>query len=597
MPSSPPDPYSRQYDFTNHSTLQPNVPQPGNKLDLEFNELLETVNAIISRLGEIQADDGKVRQSAVTLTVGPVGPQGPQGVKGDTGSQGPQGIQGPAGLQGPQGIQGPKGDTGATGATGSVGATGPQGPQGIQGIQGPVGPTGPVGPVGPAGATGATGATGPQGPVGPQGAQGDKYACTSTTSLAVVNGAATLTTQTGLAWTIQQDLTIVYNAGNHMHATVTSYNATTGVMVVDVTQHTGSGTYSSWTINLEGAAGVQGPAGPTGATGATGATGPAGPVGPAGPAGPTGATGATGATGPAGPAGPQGPAGVAGATGATGATGPQGPVGSVGPQGPQGPQGIQGPVGDTGPQGVAGTPGSMLFNFLGAYDNGVTYTVNDAVQYNGSCYVMTSYIGAAGYDPVGNPGNWSLVVSKGDTGATGDTGAAGANGAPCNMRGTWANYTSYTAGDLVEYGGLIYSALATHYSYYDNPPGGNWVAVTIVGPTGPTGPQGPAGPAGVSAMTVNTIGPMYPFPYQLQLSDANNVVYIQGGTYTNAIEIPDDGVVAFPDGTEITIVTDDPTNGWSGQYGVVTGNNSVSGSLGGYMVKFVKAGYRKWFYA
>lgn len=447
MPTSPPDPYERQYDFSNHSLLQPNVPQPGNKIDLELNEVRESLNATISRLGEIQADDGKIRNSMIPTVVGPVGPQGPQGLKGDTGATGAQGIQGPAGAQGAQGIQG------ATGATGSPGAPGAAGATGATGATGPQGPTG---------------ATGPQGPTGPQGVQGDKYAGTSTTSLAVSNGAKTLTTQTGLAWTNQQDLTIVYNASNHMHATVTTYNAGTGVLVVDVAQHTGSGTYTSWTINLEGAIGTQGP---TGATGATGATGPTGPQGP------TGATGAAGATGPA------------GATGATGATGPQGPAGNTGAQGPQGPQGPQGVVGDTGPQGDAGTPGSMLFNWVGTYDNGTIYALKDAVNYNGSAYVMISYIGAAGYDPVGNPGNWSLVVSKGDTGNTGDTGPAGSNGAAANGRGAWQNYTSYAVGDFVEYSGLLYTALSSHYSYYNDPITAGtslWAPITIVGPAGPS---------------------------------------------------------------------------------------------------------------
>jgi hypothetical protein len=131
----------------------------------------------------------------------------------------------------------------------------------------------------------------------------------------------------------------------------------------------------------------------------------------------------------------------------------------------------------------------MLFNWLGAYDGGVTYAVNDAVNYNGSAYVMISYIGAAGYDPVGNPGNWSLVVSKGDPGNTGDTGPAGSNGAAANGRGTWQNYTNYSIGDYVEYSGLLYSALSTHYSYYNDPITAGaalWAPITIVGPAGPS---------------------------------------------------------------------------------------------------------------
>jgi hypothetical protein len=84
------------------------------------------------------------------------------------------------------------------------------------------------------------------------GAAGDKYLTSSTTSLAVTNGSKTLTVATGLAYTPTQAVTIVYDASNHMHATVTSYNSATGSMVVNVTSNTGSGTYALWTVNVGG---------------------------------------------------------------------------------------------------------------------------------------------------------------------------------------------------------------------------------------------------------------------------------------------------------------------------------------------------------
>ena len=251
--SQPPDPYQRQYNFTDHSIQQPNAPQPGNKIDLELNEVRESLNQTISRLGELQRDDGKLRDDVVPVVVGPAGPAGPAGA---------DGAAGPVGPVGPQGIPGPRG---------------------IDGIQGQMGPVGPVGP---------------QGPAGPQGVPGDKYACTSTTTLQLSNGTKNFTTQTGLAWTSQQDLTIVYDAAHHMHGTVTSYNAQTGAMVVEVSQHTGNGgPYSQWTINIEGAIGAMGPVGPQGPIGATGPAGQAGPVGPQGP---------IGLTGPQGPLNPDG---------------------------------------------------------------------------------------------------------------------------------------------------------------------------------------------------------------------------------------------------------------------------------------------------
>lgn len=81
---------------------------------------------------------------------------------------------------------------------------------------------------------------------------GDRYLTTSSTSNAVSNGSKTFTVGTGLSYSPTQDLTIAYDASNHMHGSVTSYDSGTGVLVVDIQNHTGSGTYSSWTVNVGG---------------------------------------------------------------------------------------------------------------------------------------------------------------------------------------------------------------------------------------------------------------------------------------------------------------------------------------------------------
>lgn len=86
---------------------------------------------------------------------------------------------------------------------------------------------------------------------------GDRYLTTSTTSNTIGNGAKTFTVGTGLSYSSQQDVVISYDASNHMHAVVTSYNSGTGVMVVDVRSHTGAGTYSSWTVNVGGTTPLQ----------------------------------------------------------------------------------------------------------------------------------------------------------------------------------------------------------------------------------------------------------------------------------------------------------------------------------------------------
>jgi hypothetical protein len=81
---------------------------------------------------------------------------------------------------------------------------------------------------------------------------GDRYLTTSTTSLTIDNANKTLTVGTGLSYTSQQDVVIAYDAANHMHAQVLTYNSGTGVMTVDVRSHSGSGTFSLWTVNVGG---------------------------------------------------------------------------------------------------------------------------------------------------------------------------------------------------------------------------------------------------------------------------------------------------------------------------------------------------------
>jgi len=214
------------------------------------------------------------------------GPTGPTGATGATGASGVS-ITGPTGQTGPTGatgaassVAGPTGPTGATGAGGGLGPTGPSvtGPTGATGSTGPsvTGPTGSTGPAsnvtGPTGWTGPTGSTGPSvtgptGPTGATGAQGNLYATTSTTSLTIAVGTQSLTVGIGLAYTVGQQIIIAYDSTHLMTGSVTSYNSATGAAVVNITSTTGTGTYSSWTMNLNAASG---PAGPTGATGASG---------------------------------------------------------------------------------------------------------------------------------------------------------------------------------------------------------------------------------------------------------------------------------------------------------------------------------------
>jgi hypothetical protein len=183
----------------------------------------------------------------------------------------------PAGQTGATGSQGPAGNA-ATVAVGTVTTLSPGASATVTNVGTSAAavfnygiPQGAVGSTGSTGATGATGAAGPGVAVGGTTGQflskasgtnydttwativpGDRYLTTSTTSLTINNGNKTLTVGTGLSYTPTQNVTISYDASNHMHGEVLTYNSGTGVMTVDVNHHTGSGTYTAWVVNVGG---------------------------------------------------------------------------------------------------------------------------------------------------------------------------------------------------------------------------------------------------------------------------------------------------------------------------------------------------------
>lgn len=343
----------------------------------------------------------------------------------------------PNGLITTVGTQGPAGSVGPAGPTGPTGATGPAGPAGTSATiavgtvtTGAAGSSATVTNSGTASAAvfdfsipqGAQGVQGIQGVQGPAGVDGDQYLTTSTTSLSIGNGTKTLTVEQHLAYSVTQQATIAYDVDNHMHGEVVSYSPSTGVLVVDVTHHSGSGTYTSWTVNLTGATG----------TAATIAIGTVTTLSPGASATvtnsgsttaavfdfglPQGETGATGATGPQGPAG------------ATGATGPAGPTGDTGPQGPTGPAGV---VAATAP--IAYDSGSQTVSLdalgitTGYIANGaVTYgklsatgaTTGQVLSYDGSGLAWTTVSGG------GSPGGSSGQLQYNNAGAFGGIVAA-----------------------------------------------------------------------------------------------------------------------------------------------------------------------------
>ena len=153
---------------------------------------------------------------------------------------------------------------------------------------------------GTSGTTGSSGSSGTSGTSGLTGAAGDRYQTTSSTSFTLGTG-GTITVGTGLAYTVAQDILIAYDIDNHQVSMVISYNPATGVLVFDAPSAViGSGTYNSWGVNLNGAAGGNGTNGTSGTSGLTGSSGTSGSSGTRGTSGTSGSSGTTGTSGTSG---------------------------------------------------------------------------------------------------------------------------------------------------------------------------------------------------------------------------------------------------------------------------------------------------------
>lgn len=63
--SQPPFPYNRIFDFESFSIVNPTTQQPGVQIEGELDGVKRTLDSVISRLSEIQRDDGYIRDSAL----------------------------------------------------------------------------------------------------------------------------------------------------------------------------------------------------------------------------------------------------------------------------------------------------------------------------------------------------------------------------------------------------------------------------------------------------------------------------------------------------------------------------------------------------
>ena len=392
--------------------------------------------------------------------------------------QGPAGPQGPAGSTGPRGTTGSTGATGNTGPTGPTGSIGPAGAQGSTGNPGPTGATGIQGNTGPTGSTGPAGSTGITGPTGNTGLPGDIYSTTSSTTVnlsGITTGSTVfLTVSSGLAYSKVQGVLVAYGITQYFNAQVVQY-AGTG-LTLSVSGVCGSGSLSSWQINLAGAVGQAGPQGSPGLDGATGATG---------------ATGAAGATGSTGPAGITGATGANGITGATGATG------------------IQGNTGPTGPAGVTGPTGAIPTNYVQSLTSNSGLYLSDSsgnIEINNSGVLsLTEGVGMRITNAVTEYGGVQATITNGGVWSfNGYTGAIGiTSGTGISINPSTKTAISITNSGVQRFNGLTGTVGISAGSNILITPSGNTliISTSLTGVSGPTGATGPTGSTGATGPT------------------------------------------------------------------------------------------------
>lgn len=183
-----------------------------------------------------------------------------------------------------------------------------------------------------------------------------------------------------------------------------------------------------------------------------------------------GRQGSQGIQGPQGEPGPQGPEGKQGIQGEQGPEGPQGPQGIQGIQGKQGIQGEQGPEGPQGPEGL---------KHKGHWSGSKVYEVGEAVQFEGSSYVVRKAYTEAGTPPPNDENHWALLAKKGDQGML--------------WKGDWSSAVIYSAGCVVMYEGSAYVCKGTSTSTPPADDTTNWDVLVSKGVDGQDGKDGSNG--------------------------------------------------------------------------------------------------------
>lgn len=379
--------------------------------------------------------------SATSGTSGTTGTSGSSGTSGSTGTSGTSGTTGTSGSSGTTGTSGSSGTSGTTGTSGSSGTTGTSGTDGTGGTSGSSGTTGSSGSSGTSGTSatsGSSGTSGSTGTSGSSGLSGDRFKTTSTTTytLQAPGGTGTITVGLGLAYSVAQSIIIAYDANNHNEAEVTSYDPLTGSLSFIVFRLTGSGTYSVWSVNIDGASGGDGSSGSSGTSGTSATDGTSGTTGTSGSSGTSGTTGTSGSSGSSGTSAIDGTNGTSGTAGTTGTSGSSGTSGTTGTSGSSGTSGTSATNGTGGTSGTSGSSGS----------SGTTGTSGTSATSGTSGTSATSgTTGTSGTSGINGTGGTS--GTSGSSATSGTSGTSGVNGAP------GASGTSGTSGTSVAVSG------------------------------------------------------------------------------------------------------------------------------------------------
>ena len=314
-----------------------------------------------------------------------------------------------------------------------------------------------AGKVGATGATGSIGATGPTGSNGTNGTSGtsgisDRYRSVNTLTIDSTQSGWTLPIELGLAYSAGQSIILAINSLNYIEATVTSYNAGTGDLVVTKGNalHSGTGVVgnptnleATWIVNLDGASGGDGSSGTSGTSGVDGTSGTSGT------------------------------SGVDGTSGTSGTSGVDGSNGTSGTSGVNGSNGTSGTSGTSGINGTSGTSGYNGDKYRADYNNTITWTlgalnlvIDSELAYSPGQQILVSvdatnyYQGVVdSYNPVnGNisiinvvktnsPSGSSYVVNlDGASGGDGSSGTSGVNGTSGTSGVDGTSGTSGTSG-------------------------------------------------------------------------------------------------------------------------------------------------------